>query len=87
MRKLKLDLEELAVDSFDTRAEDGDARGTVRAHESEGGGCNYATYEYVSCDYSDCGGASCAYQCGTGSGGTSGATIPSYATYCVVDPN
>lgn len=89
MRKLRLDLDDLAVDSFDTRPEPKEGRGTVLAHESGMVGCvNYATYEYASCDYSACGGTSCAYPCGTGgSGGTSGATIPSQAmTYCVVDP-
>lgn len=32
MKKLKLDLESLAVDSFDTRAEEQGERGTVQAH-------------------------------------------------------
>ena len=32
MKKLRLDLEKLAVESFATAAEDGDARGTVHGH-------------------------------------------------------
>jgi hypothetical protein len=51
MKKLKLDLEALAVDSFSIAAVRGD--GTVEAHEAP-------TYPYATCD------AACSYTCTTG---------------------
>ena len=61
MRKLRLDLDALVVDSFDSSPGRRDGRGTVRGHATEAGGntCDYcvvnATHEFVSCYASDCG--------------------------------
>lgn len=52
MRKLKLQLETLNVDSFPTAPASEETRGTVRAHY---------TYWYEA----TCGGASCQYVCRT----------------------
>ncbi len=85
MRKLRLGLEALAVESFAT-AERTDARGTVRAHATEmGATCDPAP----SCGPETCGGAYCirhtdnANLCGGGSGGCSGnCTAPSGVLSC-----
>jgi hypothetical protein len=80
MRKMKLTLDALAVESFPTQGR-GAARGTVNAHSgypcpgsgqldtcgalcTYDGGCAAVTYEYASCVGTDCG-HSCVDDCYT----------------------
>lgn len=57
MEKLKLELESLRVDSFDTVRPTLELRGTVRANEG-----SVYTYDYYQ---ATCGGVSCQYVCRT----------------------
>jgi hypothetical protein len=52
MHKLKLELDALEVETFDPRATDAPAPGTVRAHDSE----PTADFNQHSCDWMSCGG-------------------------------
>jgi len=79
MRKLKLDVEVLRVESFDTAGTE-DSRGTVRAAEdtfnadcdTNNAWCTYQTYELPSC------GGSCG--CTSGSGGPTAVATCFYAS-------
>ena len=72
MKKLKLDLEALTVDSFRVAGAGGD--GTVNAHE-------VPTYPYATCD------AACSYTCTTGASYLEAyCPPPSTRTGCVVGP-
>jgi hypothetical protein len=53
MRKMKLDVETLAVDSFRTAAANAEARGTVRAHVTMGSSCLNSCYTCrgLTCEY------------------------------------
>jgi hypothetical protein len=88
MRKLKLDLDQLTVDSFDTDADDGAQRGTVEAHSLR---CvsPFETCEALSCNYT-CGTcnatcascASCFNTCGNTCGGSCYGTCETCQTNC-----
>jgi hypothetical protein len=78
MKKMKLQIEELSVDSFSTAGTDGPLRGTVRGNNTGDPGCvAYATHEYPSCYHTDCGQRTCNWeQCyGTGTGGGTANTL------------
>jgi hypothetical protein len=76
MKKLKLALDDLAVDSFQT-APVQELRGTVRGH-GDSTACSYGSPQYTACDFS------CEFACGesgectptcprtSGTGGTGG---------------
>lgn len=65
MRKTKLDLEVLAVDSFETTAGAGDAPGTVHAHGGDAPKPTPPQYADCTCVYTcDC--PSAYYWCGDG---------------------
>lgn len=79
MKKMRLDLDALSVESFGTTASHGEARGTVHGHlpiETQGRECDsldVCTYWYCGgTDVSDCG--TCATNCGTCYDATCGAT-------------
>lgn len=55
--KLKLELEALEVDSFDTRGDDGAGQGTVQALQDAGDDCTW---------YASCLCKTAYYHCGTG---------------------
>ena len=57
--KLRLEVEQLAVESFDTAA-DGRARGTVAGHQSATDFCS----DECTLQYSACGPDTCLYSCG-----------------------
>lgn len=74
MRKLRLDLDELAVESFSTLAQGKASRGTVRGRadteEYTCGGCTITEngcQDYtVFCSYGDTGGCTCPNEVGEG---------------------
>ena len=81
MKKLKLDVDALAVESFDTRAAESGA-GTVHGHISYPNGCHTPPDSYPeTCDYATCAGNTCWQSCnGTcNCGGT--AACPQYTDY------
>lgn len=45
MRKLKLDMDQLQVETFDTAADRADERGTVRGHAWTLLGCGYGSWD------------------------------------------
>ena len=47
MKKLKLDLESLAVDSFEAAPADDDSRGTGHGASNETQYCGTTTFEYI----------------------------------------
>jgi len=51
MKKLKLDLEALAVDTFEPAAREDDSRGTVRAHAADTRLGEYTCRGFGSCYY------------------------------------
>ena len=53
MRKLRLELDELKVETFDTRTGPVDPAGTVRAHDT---GDPTADFNQFRCNYMSCGG-------------------------------
>lgn len=61
MNKLKLDLDRLRVDSFDTSTTDGAAGGTVHGHYSQVGTCSgrVATCQYGGTCGTDCATRNC----------------------------
>lgn len=87
MKKLRLDLDHLAVESFDTSARRATGRGTVRGHTALTG---YLTCQGATCvgsclgEPSCIGGATCNHACPSG-GGTCGGLCTYYncgpATY------
>ena len=80
MRKLKLEIETLVVESFDTRAAEGGA-GTVHGHASYPLGCHTPPDSYPdTCDYATCAGMTCWESCnGTCDCGTVG--CPRYTDF------
>lgn len=62
MKKLSLDLDDMALDSFETVTGDEKPRGTVRAHASDVTSC--ITWDYETCHWS------CQQTCGDSCGGT-----------------
>jgi hypothetical protein len=91
MKKLRLDLGALRVESFATRA-GGEGRGTVQGHESYPNQCfppsGSLEPEIDTCAYNTCAGNTCYYSCnGTcNCGGSLG--CPQYSvdyTYCEKD--
>jgi hypothetical protein len=70
VHKLKLDLDQLAVDSFDTNPSESAPRGTVQGFSHVCGPTRFDPTCYVTCGTCDlsCGtcGASCGYTCGCG---------------------
>ena len=82
LKKLKLELDVLAVESFATQQGDGTARGTVRAHTGPPQ-CHYVeTDNAPTCLNASCG---CAYTWTCG-GGTSQACPSFYANPCEPGP-
>ena len=51
MRKIRLNIDELAVDSFDTAGQEGEKGGTVRAHASLYLPCNSDGSQCATCLY------------------------------------
>lgn len=79
MKKMKLNVSDLMVDSFPTVRTPAPLRGTVHGHETET--CPaYATYEFPSCYHTDCGQRTCYWEnCGgTGTGGTANTNCGQY---------
>ena len=91
MKKLKLEIDALAVESFDTHAMLG-GEGTVRGLESYPNGC-FPPSDSVdpaidSCAYATCAGNTCWYSCnGTCNCGSAGCQPQESAgyTYCLKD--
>lgn len=73
MNKLKLDLDQLTVESFDTNASGITRRGTVRGHSDS---CFLTDCQFTCADTCNTCGASCGGGCGSGysCGGTCGGT-------------
>jgi hypothetical protein len=78
MKKLKLQIDELAVESFQTAA-DHEGRGTVQGNDETGVWSQCASACLTMCDASDCTNCTaptaalrCTWQCGTGGGGGGG---------------
>lgn len=63
--KTKLDLDQLAVDSFETTSGPDEARGTVHAHDATQG-CNPTPPEYPCTCAATCLCKTAYYHCGTG---------------------
>lgn len=82
MQKLKLRIEDLAVESFRT-ATTGEMRGTVQALES--GNCSYGSPGFTGCRLScgfPCGeSGGCTDECPGGGGGTNGGACSGNATH------
>ena len=92
MRKIRLDVDALRVDSFDTAAGAESQRGTVRGH-SYPDACfppSGSDDPFLdTCGYATCAGDTCWYSCGgsCGCGGTVGCPPQESAgyTYCMKD--
>lgn len=67
MRKVKLQLEALAVESFET-AEQGEAKGTVRAHATGGDSYYEACIDTCATCYQSCESCTCQVTVGGGPG-------------------
>ena len=84
MKKLSLQLEELAVESFET-GDAPDPRGTVHGH-GDSSNCSYDSPMYTQCRLScmyECGeSADCTPACPGGGGGGGGSADPTCQTHC-----
>ena len=81
MKKLRLRLDDLHVDSFDTRVEGAPLRGTVPAHQATRPDVCWTAPDYCASDdaYSECGG-SCFDTCAATCPGTCGDNFTCAAT-------